>query len=429
MNRTLVAIDGRRIVCDVARTAAEKSIGLQKHGGLGDNEGMLFPFEPPQQVLFHMGDVEFPIDMIFSYRGRVTHVQPGIRPGTKGRWGAFCDSVIEVRGGWCAGYDVRVGSSVKIGPFARSAAPTYDLLRSITNAEAEKPVRKPTDREIDETLRAVESSKKMTPIREIAAKVYAIYMQNNPDSMDRDDLSPIELDRIVQSWDGRNIWLTELRDLAEQGLLPGYADNADDYKRRFAWAVAEWLRNLVAIAHRWWEDMDLRKAAQMHSQPDVREDTKQPGAVRHLRPEDAWNTHEIPADTVGVSDSAPRKTWDQSIGYDASVPGNELLGGTVPAIRPSASKTAGGDIHPGDRVRAIEKADGLQDDEEGVCLEVQNDMVWITFDGEPVPRWVRKDLLSQDQEKDQILQEIDQEKQEQQQQDGQGGLAGLMGAM
>jgi hypothetical protein len=168
----------------------------------------------------------------------------------------------------------------------------------------------------------------------------------------------------------------------------------------------------------------LLKISQRLSEPDVRQDMKQPGAIRHTPPCRSWAGNELPADTVGVGDSADRKEWDQELGYDVSAP--MLLEDRVPAIRPSASKVAGGDIFPGDRARAVEKADGLKDDQKGVCLEVQGDMIWVKFDGEPVPRWVKNDMLSQDKEKEQILQEIEQE---QQQGDTGGGLAGLLGAM
>ena len=561
-----VSLGGKDFVCEVAGTPTEKSVGLQHHSSLGDDEGMYFPFTPPQRVMFHMGTVGFPIDIVFCKKGRVVRIVANVQPGSRERWDARCDSVLELRGGWCAEHGVRVGSPVSsaVGATPKQAAQTYDLLRTLTTAQEEAPAEKkppkPTALDVIKTFESLERAGRMPSLRTLAAEIYAIYLENDPEAVERESLSKIETDRIVQSWEGKARWLQALLRLADAKLLPGYDEDPKVYQQQFAWQLADELQQIVALAHDFFEqhrdefeelaphletefakggalsvidgmyralavkrarrraelarnpvyaneaqqlmlyfapmgpsylpvggaaetrfydlldlydgraasqqiearwvdvskgmnflDRDavvralvdsgypdavkLLKVSQMQSEPDVRQDVAQPGAVRRTPPEQAWSGNEIPADTMGVGDAADPENWDQELGYDTSAP--MLLEDRVPPIRPSASrKTAGGDIHPGDRVRATEKADGLKDDQKGVCLEVQGDMVWIKFDGEPVPRWLKNDMLTQDKEKEQVLQEMEQEQQGGGEGGGKGGggeggggLAGLLGAM
>jgi hypothetical protein len=81
-------------------------------------------------------------------------------------------------------------------------------------------------------------------------------------------------------------------------------------------------------------------------------------------------------------------------------------------------RTASGDIHPGDRVRVTDEVDGLEQDQMGVCMEVQNDVAKVKLDGEPIPRWISKDILQQDQAKEDVLQEMEEGE------DGEGGEGG-----
>src|SRR5579872_3324482 len=83
------------------------------------------------------------------------------------------------------------------------------------------------------------------------------------------------------------------------------------------------------------------------------------------------------------------------------------------------SSGGGGDIHPGDRVKVTEAADGLEQDASGVCEEVQGKSIKVKLDGEPIPRWCLKTLFSQEKSKEDIL-KGDQEGQG-------GGLEALMG--
>lgn len=135
--RVAVRLDGAKLVCALARTAAEQAQGLQGHPGLRDGEGMLFPFLPPRAASFHMGRVSFPIDLLFvGIDGRVAHVVHQALPGTRERWGyPSTAAVIETPGGWVERH-ARVGAEVRLFG-ERAATQTYNLLRTLTEAAAE----------------------------------------------------------------------------------------------------------------------------------------------------------------------------------------------------------------------------------------------------------------------------------------------------
>lgn len=61
-----------------AKTSEEKIKGLQGVKELPENEGMLFYFDPPQEVSMWMKDVEIPLDIIFINEDyEVVKVQEG----------------------------------------------------------------------------------------------------------------------------------------------------------------------------------------------------------------------------------------------------------------------------------------------------------------------------------------------------------------
>lgn len=98
------------IACVVAASAEEQQRGLQGVTALAEGEGMLFPYRPERDVVFHMGQVAFPIDLVFARRGEIVRVVHDARPGARERWSERkCSAVIEVPGGFCARNGVEIG--------------------------------------------------------------------------------------------------------------------------------------------------------------------------------------------------------------------------------------------------------------------------------------------------------------------------------
>lgn len=100
--------------CYIAANDTLKARGLQGFDKLGKTEGVLFPFKEPRTATFHMGDVKFPIDIIFiGGDGRVNKIVESARPGHSGKFSmGRVAAVVEANEGFCATNGVKVGSEL-----------------------------------------------------------------------------------------------------------------------------------------------------------------------------------------------------------------------------------------------------------------------------------------------------------------------------
>ncbi len=156
-----VWIENNIVSCDVAVTPRQQASGLQTYDKLAENRGLWFPFNNRRKASFHMGDVKFPIDIIFIDYDKISRIASNVQPRQMGAWAAVCTDVIEVNGGFCKKHNINAGDRA-LTPVtmerktARSdietlvnktwSAPqdarltsskTYDLLRTITEADNE----------------------------------------------------------------------------------------------------------------------------------------------------------------------------------------------------------------------------------------------------------------------------------------------------
>lgn len=73
-----IEIGDKEYNVEVARTEEEKIKGLQEKESLGENEGMLFIYDEPQELAFWMKDTAIPLDIVFiNEDGEVISVQQG----------------------------------------------------------------------------------------------------------------------------------------------------------------------------------------------------------------------------------------------------------------------------------------------------------------------------------------------------------------
>jgi uncharacterized membrane protein (UPF0127 family) len=102
--------------CDIAKTLQDKINGLQVYSSLGSNSGLLFEYDNPQDVMYHMGTVKFPIDIIFLNKDKeIKRIYGDINPGTLGTFGcADVQFVLEVIGGTSDKLGFKPGDKVKI---------------------------------------------------------------------------------------------------------------------------------------------------------------------------------------------------------------------------------------------------------------------------------------------------------------------------
>lgn len=105
---------GAKLVCEVVDNERAQTVGLQKYASLPDGYGMIFPYNEPRQVTFHMGTVPFPIDIMFvGSNGRISKIVEYAEPGTREKWSmSHVSAVIEANAGFCRSNKISVGDMV-----------------------------------------------------------------------------------------------------------------------------------------------------------------------------------------------------------------------------------------------------------------------------------------------------------------------------
>lgn len=110
-----VTFDNCSFTAHVAKTELQRAAGLEAFDDLEPNEGMLFPFDNPSHVTFHMGSVQFPIDIIFLMEEptalKIAKVIHNAQPGAVEHWSCPNTSyVLEVIGGTAKKKSLGIGS-------------------------------------------------------------------------------------------------------------------------------------------------------------------------------------------------------------------------------------------------------------------------------------------------------------------------------
>jgi hypothetical protein len=103
-----------RFTVDVARTPEQQERGLMFVRSLAPNRGMIFPYDPPQQVAFWMKNTLIPLDIIFiDARGRIIRIADA-KPldETPLPSGEPAAAVLEIHGGRSAELGVKTGDRV-----------------------------------------------------------------------------------------------------------------------------------------------------------------------------------------------------------------------------------------------------------------------------------------------------------------------------
>lgn len=126
---TNVTIGNTRISCQVAKDPEAQVLGLQRHAGLQDFEGMLFPYDTPRKVTYHMASVSFSIDILFvGSDGRITKIVDHVEPGSLGKWSMpNTKAVIGVNAGFCDANKIKVSDEVDLADDAPATAHTSML--------------------------------------------------------------------------------------------------------------------------------------------------------------------------------------------------------------------------------------------------------------------------------------------------------------
>jgi uncharacterized membrane protein (UPF0127 family) len=103
-----------RFTVQVAATEEQQERGLMFYRSLGPDQGMIFPYNPPQEVSFWMENTLIPLDIIFirpdGMIARITNAKPLDRTPLPS--GATIGAVLEIRGGRAAELGIREGDKV-----------------------------------------------------------------------------------------------------------------------------------------------------------------------------------------------------------------------------------------------------------------------------------------------------------------------------
>lgn len=121
--------------CHIAKDFQDKVAGLQPYKGLRETAGLIFPYKRAEDVVYHMGTVSFPIDIIFvGANDKIKKIYKNIQPGTLGTFGcANVKNVLEICGGLSDRLGIDVGKRVSISPGKNSELPSVTSLNKISS--------------------------------------------------------------------------------------------------------------------------------------------------------------------------------------------------------------------------------------------------------------------------------------------------------
>ena len=102
-------------LCEIANDTFSKKLGLIGRDQLGENQGMLFVYDSADMRLFHMRDMNFPIDIIFiDSNETVLNVVKANISDEHIESNGLAQFVVEINYGLSHQIGIREGTSVKI---------------------------------------------------------------------------------------------------------------------------------------------------------------------------------------------------------------------------------------------------------------------------------------------------------------------------
>jgi uncharacterized membrane protein (UPF0127 family) len=104
-----------RFTVQIAATPEQQEHGLMFTRSLAPDQGMIFPYDPPQNVAFWMKNTLIPLDMIFIRAdGTIARIVTAkALDETPIPAGEPVAAVLEIRGGRAAELGIRVGDKVE----------------------------------------------------------------------------------------------------------------------------------------------------------------------------------------------------------------------------------------------------------------------------------------------------------------------------
>ena len=100
---------------EIAATPEQQEIGLMFRRSIAPNHGMIFPYDPPQEVAFWMKNTLIPLDMVFIRAdGRIGRIATArALDETPVPGGGTIAAVLEIRGGRAREIGIKAGDRVE----------------------------------------------------------------------------------------------------------------------------------------------------------------------------------------------------------------------------------------------------------------------------------------------------------------------------
>tara|TARA_Y100000034_G_C6909223_1_gene423124 strand:- start:5723 stop:7993 length:2271 start_codon:yes stop_codon:yes gene_type:complete len=126
--------------CDIAKSFREKVDGLQTYSRLDKESGLLFPYNRPTDVFYHMGSVSYPIDIIFINENfKIKKISKNIQPGSLEVFGCHgVKYVLEISGGLSDVLGIKESNSIYIEQGADFDDDLLKIANTIKNSGVDK---------------------------------------------------------------------------------------------------------------------------------------------------------------------------------------------------------------------------------------------------------------------------------------------------
>lgn len=122
----LITVGNQKLYAAVAATKQAQTQGLSGREQMADDQGMLFPFNPPARAGFWMKDMKFNLDFIWIKDNKITFITPNVPAPIKdkGLWikddnlpvyypPSAVDEVLEVNAGWTKKNNILIGDEIR----------------------------------------------------------------------------------------------------------------------------------------------------------------------------------------------------------------------------------------------------------------------------------------------------------------------------
>jgi len=112
----MTSAGAKTIIAEIARSNAEKALGLMYRSHLDDRNGMLFVYQHPQIITMWMKNTYIPLDMVFVRAdGSVLRIAANTEPLSEDiiASGGLASFVLELAGGAARRLGLKVGDRLK----------------------------------------------------------------------------------------------------------------------------------------------------------------------------------------------------------------------------------------------------------------------------------------------------------------------------